>query len=216
MCAGRCPGGPPKEGETGQASAHGAAAACRKFAGKIRWGAAFRDASPTDPPEGHFRRAPAWRRYSGPATEGSVRATGKVASKECFDRRAYATEGGCRSCLGVRGAVLNGRKAMRGSGLHNPLFDIRYNVREARGPIGARHHGRRARTRGSLQRYPARLREEAAAIQPTVVLPARVCEGALSRRSQDRRPGVSHAPAWPASRGGWVVAARARPRLVSV
>lgn len=101
--------------------------------GNISLGATFCYACPIDPQDASaYTRAGldvVFRPNSGRVKEGAVNAS----SKGFFDMKHFATEEERRSDMGKWETVLHGEKNMRGSSLHEPVFDIHYNAREGGG-----------------------------------------------------------------------------------
>lgn len=98
--------------------------------GKIRLGATFCFASPTDPQDAAaYTRAGleiVFRPNVGKTKEGQTNAD----SRGFFDMKKYDTEAERRSDHGKWETVLHSEKNMLGRGLNNPHFDIHYHARE--------------------------------------------------------------------------------------
>ena len=97
--------------------------------GSVRLKATFCYASPTDPQDAAaYTRAGlevVFRPHEQKVAEGKANA----ATRGFFDLKQYATEQERRSDSGKWETVLHGDKKVRGSSLHNPVFDIHYNAR---------------------------------------------------------------------------------------
>jgi len=105
--------------------------------GKIKLSATFCYASPTDPQDAAAYTRAGLEVVFRPSDRRIQAGKANAATRGFFDMKKYATEQERRSDLGKWETVLHGSKSMMGSGLHNPVFDIHYNAREA----GARASG---------------------------------------------------------------------------
>lgn len=101
------------------------------LAGKIRLGATFCYASPTDPQDAAAYTRAGLEVVFRPNDEKIEDGKANADTRGFFDLKKYATEAERRSDLGKWETVLHGAKNMLGSGLKNPVFDIHYNAREA-------------------------------------------------------------------------------------
>jgi hypothetical protein len=103
------------------------------LSGKIRLTATFCYASPTDPQDAAAYTRAGLEIVFRPSDKKIKTGKANAVTKGFFDMKKYATEQERRSDLGKWETVLHGSKGMLGSGLHNPVFDIHYNAREAGG-----------------------------------------------------------------------------------
>jgi hypothetical protein len=101
--------------------------------GKIRLTATFCYASPTDPQDAAAYTRAGLEIVFRPSDKKIKAGKANADTKGFFDMKNYATEQERRSDMGKWETVLHGAKAMRGSSLENPVFDIHYNAREAGG-----------------------------------------------------------------------------------
>jgi len=99
--------------------------------GKIRLGATFCYASPTDPQDAAAYTRAGLEVVFRPNDEKIEDGKSNADTRGFFDMKKFATEAERRSDLGKWETVLHGAKNMLGSGLKNPVFDIHYNAREA-------------------------------------------------------------------------------------
>ena len=102
--------------------------------GNINLKATFCYASPTDPQDAISYTRAGLEIVFRPDEQKIGMGKTNAQTKSFFDKKQYATEQELRSDLGKWETVLHGNKNMRGSSLHNPVFDIHYNAREAGGP----------------------------------------------------------------------------------